>query len=67
MTGSQIYLYLIYNLDDNQHCEDLGLEHGDVLKVEGDVEEGEKGVDELEEDQLEDDVPGRRLGRFDVK
>ncbi len=42
----------------------MGLEHGDVLKVEGDVEEGEEGVDELEEDQLEDHVPGRRLGRF---
>jgi hypothetical protein len=45
----------------------LGLEHGNVLKVEGDVEEGEEGVDELEEDQLEDDVPGTRLGRFDVE
>ncbi len=51
-------------MNDNQHREDLGLEHGDVLKVEGDVEEGKEGVDELEEDQLEDDVPGRRLGRF---
>jgi hypothetical protein len=54
-------------LNDDEHGEDLGLEHGDVLKVEGNVEEGEEGVDELEEDQLEDDVPGRRLGRFDVK
>ncbi len=54
-------------MNDNEHGEDLGLEHGDVLKVEGDVEEGEEGVDELEEDQLEDDVSGRRLGRFDVE
>jgi len=42
MTGPQINSHLIYNLDDDEQGKDLGLEHGDVLKVEGDVEEGEK-------------------------
>jgi hypothetical protein len=29
-------------LNDDQHGKDLGLQHGDVLKVEGDVEEEEE-------------------------
>ena len=47
---------LIDDLYNDEHGEDLGLEHRDVLEVEGDVEQGQEGVDELEQDQLEDDV-----------
>jgi hypothetical protein len=45
MTHLQIKLHLVYNLNDDEHGEDLGLQHGDVLKVEGDVEEEEKETD----------------------
>ena len=43
-------MYLIDNLNDDQHGENLWLEHRDVLKVESDVEQGEERVDELKED-----------------
>ena len=50
---------LVDDLNDDEHGEDLRLEHRDVLKVEGDVEQRQEGVDELEQDQLEDHVPSR--------
>ena len=48
-------LDLVDDLQHDQHGEHLRLEHGHVLEVEGDVEEGEEGVDELEEDEFGDD------------
>ena len=48
---------LIDDLNDNEHGKDLRLEHGNVLQVERDVEQGEERVHKLKQDQLENHIP----------
>lgn len=45
-------LQLVHHLLNDEHGKDLRLEDSHVLQVEGDVEEGQEGVDKLKEHQL---------------
>lgn len=46
---------MVDQLGNNEHGENLRLEHGDVLEVEGDVEQGQERIHRFKQNQLGDD------------